>query len=235
MLLSSSIIALGWATLVAAAPAVEIIEVAKDVPDSLGNNTVSSISHNSDEIHANIMGAWPTDLITVSSEVQQFIQDRYTGAEMTFYLEDEQTFITVPEGDNSTLDARDGCSGGNYISKKVTASQSYWDSWEHISSCIKSDKGSTATVTYSISVSKGWSADIGHGHMGPVTAVVFLQRVLARFGVDTTMDGPKYSTRVALASSAEAHPKAPSGSQELVQTRNNMAVQSARQMCVRRD
>jgi hypothetical protein len=160
-MLLSTILALGCAAFVTAAPAVELIDARNEAPASPDNTTLSSISYDAGEIHANIMADWPTNLITVASDVREYIQTHYTGAEMTFYVKDDQTFITVPESTNSTLDARDSCSGGNYIAKKVTSSQAYWDSWEHISSCIKSDKGSTATVSYSISISKGWSADIG--------------------------------------------------------------------------
>ena len=122
------------------------------LPMSLAGRSLTA-----DEMHANVLRAWPVDKVIESRGLEKYIAENPAAAGSTVYLKDRRSFTELPA--NLTLGTRETCR--TTTSRYVLRTQEIWDPWEPLTSCLKTDKapnGGYITMSVEFSKSSSWDA-----------------------------------------------------------------------------
>jgi len=121
------------------------------------SNSSASEYLSPEQIHANILKAWPANKIIVSQDLDKYVVQNPDAAGSTVYLKDTRTFMEIHA--NTTLESRETCRFST--SRTVLRTQVVWDPWEPLSHCIKTDKdpnGGSTSIQYSTTKGTSWDA-----------------------------------------------------------------------------
>ncbi|KAI1380497.1 hypothetical protein F4677DRAFT_441811 [Hypoxylon crocopeplum] len=112
----------------------------------------------SEDMRANILALWPEDHIISSDELDSYILTRIQSSSnepISLYLNDTGTFVTfdpTTQG-NTKLDSRQVTTCNPHSKQEVVFGHAYWAPWQHMTSCVFSNKGSGGYVAYENGVS----------------------------------------------------------------------------------